>query len=291
VLSGAVSPSGRLPVSLPRFGRRAQPFSYLHPILGGNSDVTSADSAPVRPFGFGLGYTTFTRTDLSAPAEVDAGGVLPVSVTVTNTGSRAGTEIVQLYAHDVHASVVRPVAQLLGYARVTLEAGERAVHFEVPTARLAFTDRGGIRIVEPGRVDLWVGESVADRETVATVTSPATCTRSRPPMPASWGHTSSSGLSPLPPLDQTARPFPGRAVLPRAQTRASSTVANVRGQVEAQDAVIQRRREGHGRTVSGASGVLCAAASGPVSTARARAWHPDRGGRPRRGAPRRRRRA
>ncbi|AXA97019.1 glycoside hydrolase family 3 N-terminal domain-containing protein [Microbacterium sp. PM5] len=170
MLSGAVSPSGRLPVSLPR-SAGAQPFSYLHPILGGNSDVTSADSAPVRPFGFGLGYTTFTRTDLSAPAEVDAGGVLPVSVTVTNTGSRPGTEIVQLYAHDVHASVVRPVAQLLGYARVTLAAGASArVHFEVPTARLAFTDRRGIRIVEPGRVDLWVGESVADRESVATVT-------------------------------------------------------------------------------------------------------------------------
>jgi len=149
----------------------AQPFSYLHPILGGDSEVTSADSTPVRPFGFGLGYTTFARTGLSAPAEVAAGGTIPVSVTVTNTGTHAGTEIVQLYAHDVHASVVRPVAQLLGYARVTLEAAASVVvRFDVPTARLAFTGRSGERIVEPGRVDLWVGASVADRESAATIT-------------------------------------------------------------------------------------------------------------------------
>jgi len=170
VLSGTASPSGRLPVSLPR-SAGAQPFSYLHPILGGDSEVTSAESTPVRPFGFGLGYTTFTRTDLTAPAEVAAGGTIPVSVIVTNTGARAGAEIVQLYAHDVHASVVRPVAQLLGYARVVLEPGASAtVRFEVPTARLAFTGRDGIRIVEPGRIDLWVGASVADRETRATLT-------------------------------------------------------------------------------------------------------------------------
>jgi len=170
VLSGAAAPSGRLPVSLPR-SAGAQPFSYLHPILGGDSDVTSADSTPVRPFGFGLGYTTFTRTRLTAPAEVPTGGTFAVSVTVTNTGARAGAEIVQLYAHDVHASVVRPVAQLLGYARVPLEPGASAtVRFEVPTARLAFTGRDGIRIVEPGRVDLWVGASVAERETRAAFT-------------------------------------------------------------------------------------------------------------------------
>ncbi|QOC26526.1 glycoside hydrolase family 3 C-terminal domain-containing protein [Microbacterium hominis] len=170
VLTGAVAPSGRLPVSLPR-SAGAQPFSYLHPILGGDSEVTSADSTPVRPFGFGLGYTTFARTGLSAPEEVAAGDELTVTVTVANTGDRAGTEIVQLYAHDVHASVVRPVAQLLGYARVSLAPGASAtVRFDVPTARLAFTGRGGIRIVEPGRVDLWVGASVADRETAATVT-------------------------------------------------------------------------------------------------------------------------
>ncbi len=169
VLSGAVSPSGRLPVSLPR-SAGAQPYSYLHPILGGNSDVTSTDATPVRPFGFGLGYTTFARTELSVDAAVPAGGAFEASVTVTNTGERAGAEIVQLYAHDVVGSVVRPVAQLLGYARVELEPGASArVHFDVPTSRLAFTGRSGKRIVEPGRIDLWVGASVDDRETEASI--------------------------------------------------------------------------------------------------------------------------
>lgn len=169
VLSGAVAPSGRLPVSLPR-SAGAQPFSYLHPLLGGDTDVTSATSAPVRPFGFGLGYTTFTRSDLTAPAEAPTGASFPVSVSVTNTGERRGTDIVQLYAHDVHASVVRPVAQLLGYARVTLDPGATArVHFDVPSGRLAFTGREGARIVEPGVVDLWVGASCETRETTATI--------------------------------------------------------------------------------------------------------------------------
>ncbi|WP_454117460.1 beta-xylosidase/alpha-l-arabinosidase [Microbacterium lacticum] len=170
LLSGAASPSGRLPVSLPR-SAGAQPFSYLHPPLGGANEVTSADSTPVRPFGFGLGYTTFSRTALTAPAEVPTDGTIPVCVTVTNTGDRPGTEVVQLYAHDVHASVVRPVAQLLGYARVTLEPGASArVHFTAPTSRLAFTGRDGRRRVEPGRIDLWVGASCADRDAEATVT-------------------------------------------------------------------------------------------------------------------------
>lgn len=170
LLSGAASPSGRLPVSLPR-SAGAQPFSYLHPPLGGANEVTSADSTAVRPFGFGLGYTTFSRTALTAPAEVPTDGTIPVSVAVTNTGDRPGTEVVQLYAHDVHASVVRPVAQLLGYARVTLEPGASArVHFTAPTSRLAFTGRDGRRRVEPGRIDLWVGASCADRDAEATVT-------------------------------------------------------------------------------------------------------------------------
>lgn len=169
VLSGAVAPSGRLPVSLPR-SAGAQPFSYLHPPLGGDNEVTSAASAPVRPFGFGLGYTTFTHAGVTAPAEAAAGATFPVSVTVTNTGQRRGTDIVQLYAHDVHASVVRPVAQLLGYARVTLDPGATArVHFDVPSGRLAFTGRAGERIVEPGRVDLWVGPSCEARETATTI--------------------------------------------------------------------------------------------------------------------------
>lgn len=169
ILSGRVTPSGRLPVSLPR-SAGAQPFSYLHPILGGRSDVTSADSTPVLPFGHGLSYTTFDHLSLSAPAELAAGELLEVAVEVRNTGERAGTDVVQLYARDLVGSVTRPVAQLIGYARVPLEPDEQAiVRFRVPAARLSFTGRDLVRIVEPGDVELWVGPSCAERDTQASV--------------------------------------------------------------------------------------------------------------------------
>lgn len=170
IVSGRVAPSGHLPVSLPR-SAGAQPFSYLHPILGGPSEVTSADSTPVLPFGHGLSYTSFSRSELAvAASSVPTSGSFTVTVRVRNTGERAGTDLVQLYARDVVASVTRPVAQLLGYARVALEAGEEAeIRFEAPAARLAFTGREGVRIIEPGRIELWVGPDCATRETQAAV--------------------------------------------------------------------------------------------------------------------------
>jgi beta-glucosidase len=169
VLSGREAPSGRLPVSLPR-SAGAQPYSYLHPILGGPSEITSADSAPALPFGHGLSYTAFEHSDLSAPAESETGADLAVTVEVRNVGERAGVDVVQLYARDTYASVTRPVAQLVAYARVPLEPGESAlVRFDVPNGRLSFTDRTGSRVVEPGDVELWVGPSCQDRETSTTV--------------------------------------------------------------------------------------------------------------------------
>nr|WP_274635916.1 glycoside hydrolase family 3 N-terminal domain-containing protein [Microbacterium bovistercoris] len=161
ILTGRAVPSGRLPVSLPR-STGAQPYTYLHPILGGDSDVTASRSTPVRPFGFGLSYTTFDYTDLSVDGMCAAGAAFDAEVTVTNTGRTAGTDVVQLYGHDVHASVTRPVAQLLGYARVHLEAGASArVRFRVPSTRFAFSDRRMVRIVEPGDVQVWVGAHAA----------------------------------------------------------------------------------------------------------------------------------
>lgn len=151
----------RLPVSLPR-SAGAQPYTYLHPVLGGPSDVTAADSTPVRPFGFGLSYTTFEHTDLEVPAEVEAGGQLLVAVTVTNTGDRRGADVVQLYGHDVNSSVTQPLVRLLAYARVELAAGEsRRVTFTVPTTRFAFTDKQMVKIVEPGAAEVWVGSHAA----------------------------------------------------------------------------------------------------------------------------------
>jgi hypothetical protein len=169
VLSGRVNPSGHLPVSLPR-SAGAQPYTYLHPALGGDGDVTNLSTVPTLPFGHGLSYTTFTRTDLRVAPGASTSDGLTVTVTVTNTGERDGADVVQFYGKDVVASVTRPVAQLLGYHRVELAAGQSAeVELTIPAARLAFTDRSGRRVVEPGALEVWVGPSCAQREVEASV--------------------------------------------------------------------------------------------------------------------------
>lgn len=168
VLSGRINPSGRLPVSLPR-SAGAQPHSYLHPALDGPTEVSNLDTAPPLPFGHGLSYTRFTHADLHATSG-STDEMIEVTVRVTNAGDRHGADVVQLYAHDPVASVTRPVAQLLGYRRVELAAGESAtVRFLVPTTRLAFSDRSMKRVVEPGEVNVWVGSSCAHRETETTL--------------------------------------------------------------------------------------------------------------------------
>ncbi len=169
IVSGREAPSGRLPVSMPR-SAGAQPYSYLHPRLGGPSDITSVDSTPVFPFGHGLTYTSFSREALVVDGPVDAGSAFTARVRVLNTGDRAGTDVVQLYARDVVASVTRPLAQLVAYQRVELEPGEEVtVQFTVPAAALAFTGTDGERIVEAGDIELWVGPSCATKEATAAL--------------------------------------------------------------------------------------------------------------------------
>ena len=162
VLSGRVNPSGHLPVTMPR-SVGAQPYGYLRPRLGGASSVSNLDTAPVLPFGHGLSYTTFAYTDLQVDATVPTDGGIRATVRVTNTGDRDGADVVQVYGQDPVASVTRPVIQLLGYARVELAPGESAeVAFDVPTTRLAFSDRRLVRVVEPGDVTVSVGTSCED---------------------------------------------------------------------------------------------------------------------------------
>ena len=168
VLSGRVNPSGRLPVSLPR-SAGAQPYTYLHPVLGGDGDVTNVATSPTLAFGHGLSYTSFRHDDLAVHATTTCEPVV-ARVRVTNTGTRGGADVVQLYGRDVVGSVTRPVAQLLGFHRVHLEPGESVeVTFTVPPARLAFTDRSGRRVVEPGELRVWVGASVDDLRTATSV--------------------------------------------------------------------------------------------------------------------------
>ncbi|MDR0285614.1 MAG: glycoside hydrolase family 3 C-terminal domain-containing protein [Propionibacteriaceae bacterium] len=157
VLSGRVNPSGHLPVSVPR-SLGVLPYSYLHPKLGDPGSVSSIDTTPQFSFGHGLSYTTFEFGEFTVPETAPTDGWIPVSVVVKNSGSREGTTLVQVYGHDVVASVTRPLKQLLGYARVRLGAGEsRLVTLEIPTARLAFHNREMIRVVEPGEVRVWLG--------------------------------------------------------------------------------------------------------------------------------------
>ncbi|MGE5135812.1 MAG: glycoside hydrolase family 3 C-terminal domain-containing protein, partial [Gemmatimonadota bacterium] len=175
VLSGRVTPGGRLPVELPG-SAGGQPTGYLRAPLGGRTDVSAADPTPLFPFGHGLSYTSFEYTGLTIRAAgggADAGdgaapsiatdGTAEISCTVRNTGSRSGDEVVQLYLGDPVAQVVRPVRFLAGFARVPLAPGEaRRVTFRVHADRTAFCGRAGDRIVEPGVIEVEIGASSAD---------------------------------------------------------------------------------------------------------------------------------
>lgn len=164
ILSGETAPSGRLPVQVPRHPG-GQPATYLHPPLGGNSQgISNLDPTPAFPFGHGLSYTTFDYSGLTLSADdIATDGSLDVTVDVRNSGERAGSEVVQLYLDDVQAQVTRPVRQLVGFARVDLAPGQAArVTFTVHADRTSFTGRDLRRIVEPGRIDVHVGRSVAD---------------------------------------------------------------------------------------------------------------------------------
>ena len=163
VLTGAVNPSGRLPVSVPR-DAGGVPATYLSPPLGRRSDVSNVDTTPAFPFGHGLSYTTFEWTNARAGAtEWAVDGEATVQITVRNTGGRTGTEVVQLYLHDPVAQATRPVVRLVGYLRVELEPDEEAdVTFVVPADVASFTGAHGRRIVEPGDVELRFGRSSAE---------------------------------------------------------------------------------------------------------------------------------
>ena len=175
VLSGAVNPSGRLPVSVPRHAG-AQPTTYLGPALAQRSTVSNIGPTPLYPFGHGVSYTTFRWYDIEcrragsdsepdgqAAAEVGTDGSVRIGVTVRNIGERTGTEIVQVYLHDPVAQVTRPTVLLLGYARVDLKPGQnRRVEFTIHTDLTSFIGRLGDRIVEPGRIEFRLGTSAAD---------------------------------------------------------------------------------------------------------------------------------
>ncbi len=169
VLFGKTNPGGKLPVSFPqRLGQ--VPIYYNHEPTGRPCDVTQKYNSryrdlrtcdPLYAFGFGLSYTTFSIDGLTLDrTSVGPRGQVRATATVTNTGKKAGDEVVQLYLHDPVASLSQPVRRLRGFERVTLKPGEsRKVSFTVDRSDFGFYDNDGEFVVEPGTIELYVGSS------------------------------------------------------------------------------------------------------------------------------------
>ncbi len=165
ILTGARNPGGRLPFSWVRtIGQN--PYYYSIKPSGRGYGYVENDGSPLYPFGYGLSYTSFAYSNLRIPEELPAGENLRVCVTVTNTGSVEGDEVVQLYAHDELASVVRPLKQLVAFRRVTLAPGEsRDVELEVPYRQFGLWDKEMHFGVEEGWFELWLGRNANERIT------------------------------------------------------------------------------------------------------------------------------
>ena len=182
LLLGRAAPSGRLPITFPRTVGQV-PIYYAHlstgrppaetelgipmgtPVKpeGYTSKYIDVDFTPEYAFGYGLTYTTFEYSDLrlSAPA-LHAGERLTVSAQVANRGSREGIETVQLYIHDVVASVVQPVRKLRGFQRISLQPGEtQRVRFTLSPEDLAFYNSRMQRVTEAGRFQVWIAPDAA----------------------------------------------------------------------------------------------------------------------------------
>jgi beta-glucosidase len=166
VLFGDANPAGHLPVSWPR-SSGGLPIYYSHNLTQFPETLSFFKSrywdilsTPLYPFGHGLSYTTFSFANLNVTPATHVGGAIDVSVEVSNTGSRAGDAVVQLYIHQRAGSASRPVRQLKGFERVTLEQGEkRTVHFRLGNDELQFWSPLRKKwVVEPEQFDVWVGD-------------------------------------------------------------------------------------------------------------------------------------
>jgi beta-glucosidase len=171
VLFGDVNPGGKLPVTFPRTVGQI-PLYYNHKNTGRPPDANNKYSSkyldvawtPLFPFGYGMSYTQFKITNLKLSSQrIPLNGKLTVSVAIENTGKRAGDEVVQLYIRDTVASVTRPVKELKGFQRVTLQPGEKKqVDFVLTAEQLGFWNRQMRFTVEPGEFKVMVGPNSED---------------------------------------------------------------------------------------------------------------------------------
>ena len=169
ILYGDASPSGRLSMSFPYCVGQV-PVHYNHmstgrPFAGDyrttryNSKYLDIPNEPLYPFGYGLTYTSFDYSDIRLDTDIlHKGDTLCASVHVANTGNRVGTETVQMYLHDMAASVTRPVRELKGFCKVTLEPGEsREITFPITEEMLRFYDINMNYVSEPGQFEVFIG--------------------------------------------------------------------------------------------------------------------------------------
>jgi beta-glucosidase len=167
VIFGDVNPGGKLPISFPRSVGQIPDYYDHKPSR--NRSYLFAGREPIYPFGFGLSYTQFHFDNLRIePKTIAPGGNARVSIDVTNTGSRAGDEVAQLYVHQRVASRTRPVKQLRGFKRVSLVPGQKVtIDFTLGPADLSLVDMNMNRVVEPGTFDVMVGPSSVETSSVA----------------------------------------------------------------------------------------------------------------------------
>lgn len=167
ILFGDVNPSGKLTISIPHSAGHLPAYYRRKPYTGAFTYLFTSHDAPF-PFGFGLSYTRFAySTPRVSRAAIGCGERVQISVDLANIGARAGTEIAQLYLRDEVSSVTRPVKELRGFQRVTLQPGEtRTLTFELGPDDLAFYNRDLRRVVEPGWFTAMVGGSSAATQAV-----------------------------------------------------------------------------------------------------------------------------
>jgi beta-glucosidase len=175
ILFGDANPSGKLPVSFPKKWEDSPAFGhypgenlvvdYAEGIYVGYRYFDTKNVEPQFPFGYGLSYTSFAYSGLKiAPARTAGDGPIEVSLTVKNTGSRAGAEVVQLYVHDGHSKIDRPVRELKGFSRIELNPGEsKTVTLKLNRAALTYwSPAKSAWVAEPGKFEIQVGTSSRD---------------------------------------------------------------------------------------------------------------------------------
>lgn len=163
ILFGEANPAGRLPITFPMHEGQL-PLYYNHQPTGRNDDYGNLTGKPLFPFGYGLSYTTFKYGNLKIDKpQFQSNDTVHLRFSLTNTGTKQGDEVYQLYVRDVLSTVARPIKELKGFGRVTLAPGEtKEVEMTLTPAMLSFTDEKGRWITEPGDFRVMVGASSED---------------------------------------------------------------------------------------------------------------------------------